>query len=179
VIVVGIDPGLTGAIGWVSSITGACGVADLPTLDLANTGMVRQRIDGRALILLLRGCVPANDSVHVVCERMQTVNNQRTALQNTGSLMRTFGAIEAIIDVLGWRVTYVQPITWKRFYRIDRKGLGLERVELSPPEVSKAMKRASLELARRFYPSDDIRLAKHQNRAEALLMARWGLGTLS
>ena len=79
--------------------------------------------------------------------------------QVMGSLMRSVGAIEAALDITGWEVDRVRPQAWKRCY-----GLGAEKY-------------ASLLKAKALYPSladTDLRLAKHHNRAEALLLAHFG-----
>jgi hypothetical protein len=53
VIVLGIDPGLDGAVAWVDS-RGGWGVSDIPTIALLGTGMVKRRVDGKELIWMLR-----------------------------------------------------------------------------------------------------------------------------
>lgn len=176
-IVIGIDPGLSGALGWIAS-DGRCGVVDMPTVELGGTARVNRRVQGRELILAMRAIAPAADGAHVVCERMQAMAKDRSAVSHEASVMRTFGSIEAVLDILGWQTTYVSPITWKSYFRIDKKGLGLPP-SLKPQQVAKAMKDAGLALARRLYPDAELPLAKHHNRAEALLIARWGMGTLS
>jgi len=159
-ITVGIDPGLTGAIAFVDS-RGTCSIEDMPTVELPGDGLVTRRVDGLKLAQLLRQFVPAGHACQVVLEQVQTMGDKNNAVQTQGSLMRTLGAIEATLEVLRMPTTMVHPKTWKK-----RFGLGSEKGK-------------SLEVARQLYPSAPLELAKHHNRAEALLLARFGQDTLA
>lgn len=154
-IIVGIDPGLTGALAFVDS-RGSCVIEDIPTVALPGNGMVKRKVDGLALARLVRQHCPASEDAMVVCEAVRAMGGKNNAVQTQGSLMRTLGAIEAVFEVLRFPWQIVEPQTWKRHY-----GLGSE-------------KGASLEVARRLYPSAPLKLAKHHNRAEALLIAHYG-----
>lgn len=156
VITIGIDPGLTGAVAFVDS-RGSCVVEDLPTVDLPGNGMVKRRIDGRALADLLRRHVPAADAALVVVEDVHAIGG--SAVQTMGSMMRSLGAIEAVLEVLKLRVEMVKPQAWKRHFGL------------------KSDKAASLATARALYPgaaATALKLAKHHNRAEAVLLAHYG-----
>ena len=154
-IAVGIDPGLTGAIAFIGPNTIA--VEDLPTKPLPGTGKVRSRIDGMALAQLIRRNVPADETAEVFCENVGNIGGKENRTMAQGSLMRTLGAIECACEVLRLPVTLVVPRSWKAFYDLD------------------ADKAASLRTARHLYPDAPLKLAKHQNRAEALLIAHWGM----
>lgn len=154
-IIIGIDPGLTGAITFLDS-RGSMVVEDIPTMALEGNGMVKRKVDGLALARLARNHCPAVEGVTVVCEALRAMPGN--AIQTQGSLMRSFGAIEAVFEVLRFPVMLVDPQTWKRHFGL------------------KSDKAASLEVARRLYPQcNAIARAKDHNRAEALLIAHWGL----
>lgn len=159
-ITVGIDPGLTGAIAFVDSRE-TCAIEDMPTVELPGNGLVTRRVDGLALARLLRQFVPAGHACLVVVEEVQTMGGRNNAVQTQGSLMRSLGAIEAVLEVLRMPPKMVRPQAWKK-----RFGLGSD-------------KKQSLAVARTLYPSAPLKLAKHHNRAEALLLARYGQDTLS
>jgi hypothetical protein len=158
VITIGIDPGLTGAIAFVDSRE-TCAIEDMPTVDLPGEGLVRRRVDGLALARLLRQYVPAGHACQVVVEDVHAIGG--SAVQTMGSMMRSLGAIEGVLEVLRMPPTMVRPQAWKK-----RFGLGSD-------------KKQSLAVARTLYPSAPLKLAKHHNRAEALLLARYGQDTLS
>lgn len=153
--IIGIDPGLTGAIAFIDS-RGCVVVEDIPTVELPGNGMVKRKVDGLALARLVRNHCPAAESATVVCEAVRAMGGQNNAVQTQGSLMRTLGAIEAVFEVLRFPWQIVEPQTWKRFY-----GLGADKA-------------ASMNTARTLYPTAPLKLAKHHNRAEALLIAHYG-----
>ena len=173
-LVVAIDPGLTGACA-VLDHTGLRALFDLPTMQIPGVGptaMVQRKLDGRALCAeLLKACPAAEGKPTVVIEAVATMGGQNNAVQTQGSLLRTLGAAETVPECLGWPVTYVQPQTWKRHF-----GLVKARGEDRTSTQAKSM---SLETARRLFPGADIGKAKHHNRAESILLAAWMLQRLS
>jgi hypothetical protein len=68
-----------------------------------------------------------------------------------------FGSLLGVLQALHIRIELVTPAVWKRSY-----GLGKD-------------KHASLHKARLLFPTADLHLAKHDGRAEALLLAHYAL----
>ena len=64
-IVVGIDPGVTGAIACVDS-HGTCAVEDLPVIEMGGAGRTQRKLCGRGLAELVRRFVPAGEGCMVV-----------------------------------------------------------------------------------------------------------------
>jgi hypothetical protein len=87
---------------------------------------------------------------------------------NEGKLMRTRGHVEALVWLLGWRLEVVQPATWKREFGLLRKK-GLD--DAVPVDKDDARLKA-VEL----FPglADQLQRVKDHNRAESLLIARFG-----
>ncbi len=166
-IVVSVDPGLTGACS-VLDRNGLRAVFDLPTMDIPGVGpkaLVKRKIDGQAFkTLLLKNC-PAGEPVRAVVEGVGTMGGANNAVQTQGSLLRSLGAIEAVLECLGLRPVYASPQAWKRaFGLIDSKATQTER------------KAKALECARRLYPAcREITRARDHNRAEAILLGHWML----
>jgi hypothetical protein len=158
-IVLGIDPGVTGAIAAVGR--DHVQIEDLPTMPTGSAGMLKRKLDAGALVRQLRALVPADVAALVVMEDLHTFPGRVNSPQSQGSLMRTVGVIEGVIAALRLGVHMVQPQAWKAFY-----GIG-------------SLKASSIEKAQRLYPEAPIRLAKHHNRAEALLLAHYGLRRLT
>lgn len=170
-IVIAFDPGLTGA-GAVLDHNGLRAVFDMPVMPIPGVGpkaMVQSKVDGRALVRLLRQHCPAGEAVRSVIEGVNVMGGKDNAVQTQGSLLRTLGAIETVLEVLGWAPSYANPQTWKRFF-------GLVDSKLSASQ----RKRAALECARRLYPQcNEIARAKDHNRAESILIAHWWRTTQS
>jgi hypothetical protein len=170
-IVAAFDPGLSGACA-VLDHNGLRAVFDLPRMQIPNVGpkaLVKEKIDARALHKLLRAHCPAGEAVQAVVEGVMTMGGKNNSMQTQGSLMRTLGAIEAVLECLGWAPAYASPQTWKRSF-------GLIDSELTDTQ----RKRKALECARRLYPScADIARAKDHNRGEAILIGHWARRTMT
>lgn len=153
-IVIGIDPGLTGSIAFVNH-HGGCVIEDIPTKEIPGNGMVKRKVDGLALARLVRKHCPADEQALVVCEAVRAMPGN--AIQTQGSLMRSLGAIESVFEVLRFTMRMVQPQVWKRHFGL------------------KSDKGESLRVARTLYPEcQEIGRAKDHNRAESLLIAHYG-----
>ena len=164
-IVIAVDPGLTGACS-VLGHAGLRAVFDLPTMPIPGVGpkaMIQDKIDGRALVKLLRHHCPLGEPVSAVIESVNVMGGKDNAVQTQGSLLRTLGTVETVLECLGWAPEYANAQTWKRFF-------GLIDSELTPAQ----RKRKALECARRLYPQcNELARAKDHNRAESLLIAHW------
>lgn len=148
--VIGIDPGLSGAVAFVPD-SGAARVVDMPTAPYSKTGFVKRALDLEALARLLE---PYAGSARVYLERVSAFPGQ-----GVGSMfslgMSYWGAAGAAVAA-GLPVTLVEPKAWKAYF-----GLTKDKGE-------------ALTLARRLFPGAELHLAKHHNRAEALLIAAYG-----
>lgn len=170
-IIVAIDPGMKGAIAFIRP-NGVAGVADLPVYD---DGLDR-RLDGRGIYDQLLAWVPPSEACALVVEdvRVRLQGNGGRAINTMHSqtmLMRGRGIIEGVASVARLQITWCTPQKWKNHFSLKRE---------SDDEKSSVTKARSLAMARSMFPGleHDLRLAKHDGRAEALLMARWGQVTL-
>lgn len=159
-IVLGIDPGLTGAVSAICGTRGLLDVADLPTCSNGlETGRMLRWIDPAALCQLLRDWSQrfdfAQHHVQAVIERPIAMPGQQisTAASNFDSL----GAIRGVLASKGIDCRLITPNSWKRYYR-----LGTDKHE-------------SMRIAVDLYPDAPIKLKKHHNRAEAILIGRYVL----
>jgi hypothetical protein len=128
-----------------------------------------KRLHGRQLLDLLRQLVPAGHVALAVFEdvRARPMGNAEkhfNSFHSQNSLVLSRGVIQAVLDVAGFESRAVQPQTWKALF-----GLG------------GADKADSLSMARTLYPglAVELRLAKHHNRAEALLIAHFAKARLT
>lgn len=143
-----IDPGLSGAVGFVHADGAFHSVHDMPTLP-TTTG--RRAVDFALLAEILRDHNPAFTLVERVGPRPH-----EGAVGAFGFGM-TYGGILATLAALGLPHDVIQPAAWKR-----RAGI--------PPG---AEKRASIATAKRLLPSAAgcLTRVKDDGRAEALLLA--------
>lgn len=174
-VVIGIDIGLTGCAARLGPGLPPL-LVDLPTVPDGEPRKGRgekpfqpMRLNGRQVLDLLRELAPAGHSALVVFEdvRARPMHNDKqqfNTFHSQNSLVMSRGVIQAAIDVAGFDSRAVQPSTWKALF-----GLG------------GADKEDSLEKARTLYPAlaHDLRLKKHHNRAESLLIAHYALKKLT
>lgn len=151
-IVVGIDPGITGAIGVLKDGAFAS-VEDLPVM--ANGR--RNQIDAAGVDDLLRQVrtVWPHESFAVVMEQVSAMPGQ--GVSSMFSLGDSFGALRAVVACRRLALDLVTPAKWKRDMGIskDKDFARAKAIQLFPD--------ASVVLSRK----------KDHNRAEALLLALW------
>lgn len=155
--VVGIDPGISGALALVGPGARLLRVADMPTMPRGSGGaFVKNQVAPAALAELLRDWLSDTDKneVRVLLESVTAMPKQGVA--STFSLALTAGLIEGVVAARGYSHELVRPQEWK-------KAMGLS--------ASKDQARAK---ASRIYPEADIHRVKDHNRAEAILIARFG-----
>lgn len=155
-IVSGIDPGLTGAIARFDAATGAMlDVVDMPVFHLIKAGKNSTIIDAYQVAdLLARTCD------HVFVEVQQTRPGQ--SVQAVSKTFTGYGVLLGVIATIGIPVTHVNSRQWKGALKV-------------PAAKDGARARASELICNgaAHWP-----LVKHDGRAEAALIALFGLRTL-
>lgn len=148
--VIGIDPGLTGAIAVVDHDGALLALSDLPIIRDGKLSWV----DGGRLQSFLIDTLTGR-SARALVERVQAFPKQgRSSAFNFGV---GFGSILSVLQARHIAIELVTPASWKR-------AMGLTND-----------KQASLDKARLLFPGADLPFAKHDGRAEALLLAQYGL----
>lgn len=167
-IIIGIDPGLTGAITLLDSIgPRLLECADLPVQSngLAG-GSMRNWLDVTALRHLLREWAMRHGLGHhdvaVAIER--PIPMPSLPAQTIASQFDTFGALRGLFASPGYRTVLFPSPSWKREFGL--KG-------------GKESKHESRDCARRLYPSAPVTRAKDHNRAESILIAHWCIGEIA
>jgi crossover junction endodeoxyribonuclease RuvC len=150
--IIGIDPGLSGAVAVLTPDGTLEALCDVPTLVLSTSRGTRQEYDAGGMVALLQPY--AGPQTHVVIEEAQAMPGQGTRSMCTIGL--GFGVWLGILATLGLAHTRVRPGVWKR-------ALGLTR------DKEQARWRAM-----QLFPSADLRHKKHHGRAEALLLGLYG-----
>jgi crossover junction endodeoxyribonuclease RuvC len=145
---IGIDPGLYGAVAFLSD-EGFL-LWDTATI-LKGTGSVKSEVNASALFQHLLK-INSNEC-SAALERVNSMPGQ--AASGTFSLGDSFGVARACLACAGIPATYVTPQSWKKYFKLT-----------SDKEESRA-------LAIKLYPTAELHLKKHVDRAEALLMATY------
>ncbi|TGB34385.1 hypothetical protein [Burkholderia thailandensis] len=162
-IVIGIDPGIHGAIATLTPSNFAH-VTDMPSRPRAGGGKTRNEIDPIALRNELRRMVPADEKGVVVMESQHAFMGSGArigSLASQASLAATKATVATVCELVGLSINFVTPKEWQKFYGI-RSGV-------------ESTKKQSLRIARELFGQELCPLEKHDGRADALLIARWGL----
>jgi crossover junction endodeoxyribonuclease RuvC len=150
--VIGIDPGISGAIA-VFEDGKLDFFIDMPTLKIASGKTMKSHISAIALADILDGWSP--NAAHVVTERVHARPGQGvTSMFNFG---RSAGIIEGVVAALRMPHTYVTPATWTK--------------AVGRPAGKDASRMRAMEL----FPSkaELFKRAKDDGRADAALIAYW------
>ena len=153
-IVMSIDPGLSGAIA-VFRYTDheLIGIFDMPTHELTRNGKAKRQVSASGLA----GIFSAHKPHHVIVEKVSAMPGQ--GVTSMFSFGRSFGLIEGILAAYEIPATYVMPSVWT-------KGIGRG--------VGKDASRAR---ACELYPAHQKSFArvKDDGRADAVLIGAWYL----
>ena len=150
---IAIDPGITGAVARISQ-GGAYEVHDLPVMAKGKgSSKVKNQVDPAGLRRLLE---PYYRDWETVCiERIASMPGQGVA--SMFSMGDTFGCIRGVCAAMGFRVEIITPQSWKKHYKLgkDKEVVRAKAIEL--------------------FPDAPLSRKKDHNRAEALLIANYGL----
>lgn len=155
---ISVDPGIKGALAFFGP-GASVSVHDMPTRAKPGNTKIRNEIDPKALQVLLRLRVPADEKGLVVMENLNTFAGG--SVQTMGSLEATKAVICTVCELSGFDMAFVSPREWQRFFGI----------KATPSETTKQQ---SLRLARQLFGNDYCPLQKHDGRADALLIGRYG-----
>lgn len=150
-ITIGIDPGLTGAIGVLND-GHFVAVEDMPIIVKGN-GKVKNEVDVSGTIRLLRQYGEPSEYISCVIERVNARPNQ--GVSTIFSLGDSFGCARSAVSACRFELRYVTPQVWKKHFKLT-----------SDKEQCRAY-------AVKLWPDAPLHLKKHQDRAEALLMSKW------
>ena len=148
--IVGIDPGITGAVGILNDDGTFFSVLDIPTIQAGGGRKVKNECNPVPVFEELKK-LPVPSIVAI--ERVHSM--PKMASQTVFSMGDSFGVVRAVVASLGIPTVFVEPREWKKHF-----GLGKDK------EQSRAK-------ANHLFPYAPLSLVKHHNRAESLLIARW------
>ena len=151
--IVGIDPGLSGAIAILEN-NKVLSIFEMPVMPEGKKN--KRQINSAQLVKILKDNISSNDEISVVIEQVNAMPGQGvTSMFNFG---QTFGAIKGICAALELPIFFVRPSKWKKHF-----------------ELINASKDASRTKAIEMYPKLSSELAKKKdvNKSDAILIARF------
>jgi len=153
-ILIGIDPGLTGAIAILEGKK-VLNIYEMPVM--AEGKKNKKQLNSAQLVALIKEYANNNnDDVVVIVEQVNAMPGQGvTSMFNFG---QTFGAIKGICAALKLPIFFVRPLKWKKHF-----------------ELVNSSKDSSRTKAIEMYPTLSNQLAKKKdvNKSDAILIARF------
>jgi len=155
---IGIDPGVDGAIALLNEDLTVAEVIDMPT-ELKSTG--KREVNAVELGKILYRMVHYAGTLHVTVILEQVGSYRKEGRQQGGVSMfgfgDSFGCVRGVCGALKIPVIRITPASWKR-----KCGL------IGKP------KDAARTLAQQLYPEVSLARKKDVDRADAILIARYG-----
>ena len=151
--IIGIDPGLSGAIAVLEN-NKVLNIFDMPVMSEGKKN--KRQLNSAQLVKLLKDNISKNEEISVVVEQVNAMPGQGvTSMFNFG---QTFGAIKGVCAALGLPIFFVRPSKWKKYF-----------------ELINSSKDSSRTKAIEMYPalSNDLAKKKDVNKSDAILIARF------
>ena len=151
--IIGIDPGLSGAIAILKK-NKVLSIFDMPVMSEGKKN--KKQLNSAQLVSLLKESIGDNEETVVVVEQVNAMPGQGvTSMFNFG---QTFGAIKGICAALELPIFFVRPSKWKKYF-----------------ELINSSKDSSRTKAIEMYPALSNQLSKKKdvNKSDAILIARF------
>ena len=151
--VIGIDPGLSGAIAILEN-NKVLEIFDIPVMSEGKKN--KRQLNSAQLVNIIRENTKSSEEIIVVVEQVNAMPGQGvTSMFNFG---QTFGAIKGVCAALQLPIFFVRPSKWKKHF-----------------ELIKASKDSSRTKTIEMYPhlSNQLSKKKDVNKSDAILIARY------
>ena len=152
-IIVGIDPGITGAISILENKK-ILEVYDTPTMIDGKKN--KRQVNGAQVTNIIKERLNSNKEIIVVVEKVNAMPGQGvTSMFNFG---QSFGVIKGICSALSVPIYFVRPAQWKKHFNLIKTNKDASRTK-----VIEVYPKISSKLSRK----------KDSNKADAILIARY------
>ena len=151
--IIGIDPGLTGAIAILEN-NKVLNIFEMPVMSEGKKN--KRQLNSAQLVKLLKDNISKNEEVSVVVEQVNAMPGQGvTSMFNFG---QSFGVIKGICSALSLPIHFVRPTKWKKHFNLIKTHKDASRTKVIEvyPEISSKLSRK-----------------KDSNKADAILIARY------
>ena len=151
--VIGIDPGLSGAIAVLEN-NKVLNMFEMPVMSEGKKN--KRQLNSALLVTLIKENIENSEEVAVVVEQVNAMPGQGvTSMFNFG---QTFGAIKGICAALELPIFFVRPSKWKKYFELINSSKDSSRtkdIEMYPKLSSQLPKK------------------KDVNKSDAILIARF------
>ena len=151
--IVGIDPGLSGAIAVLEEKK-VLALFDMPVMSEGKKN--KNQLNSAQLVNILKENIKNDEDIAVVVEQVNAMPGQGvTSMFNFG---QTFGAIKGVCAALNLPIVFVRPSKWKKHFELINSSKDSSRTKVIE-----------------MYPSLSNQLARKKdvNKSDAILIARF------
>ena len=151
--IIGIDPGLSGAIAVLEDKK-VLGIYEMPVM--AEGKKNKRQLNSAQLVDIIKNNVIESEEIAVVVEQVNAMPGQGvTSMFNFG---QTFGAIKGVCAALELPIFFVRPSKWKKYFDLINSSKDSSRTKVIE-----------------MYPSLSSQLTKKKdvNKSDAILIARF------
>ena len=151
--IIGIDPGLSGAIAILEN-KNVLKLFDMPVM--AEGKKNKKQLNSAQLVNIIKKNINKSDDVAVVVEQVNAMPGQGvTSMFNFG---QTFGAIKGVCAALNLPIFFIRPSKWKKHFELINSSKDSSRTKVIE-----------------MYPSLSNQLSKKKdvNKSDAILIARY------
>ena len=151
--VIGIDPGLSGAIAVLDDKK-VLKIIDMPVM--AEGKKNKKQLNSAQLVNIIKENINNNEEIAVVVEQVNAMPGQGvTSMFNFG---QTFGAIKGVCAALSLPIFFVRPSKWKKYFELINSSKDSSRTKVIE-----------------MYPSLSSQLIRKKdvNKSDAILIARF------
>ena len=151
--VIGIDPGLSGAIAILEDKK-VLSLYDMPVM--AEGKKNKRQLNSAQLVNIIKENINISDQIAVVVEQVNAMPGQGvTSMFNFG---QTFGAIKGVCAALELPIFFVRPSKWKKYFELINSSKDSSRTKVIE-----------------MYPTLSKQLSKKKdvNKSDAILIARF------
>ncbi len=151
--IIGIDPGLSGAIAVLEDKK-VLGIHEMPVM--AEGKKNKRQLNSAQLVNIIKNNIIESEEIAVVVEQVNAMPGQGvTSMFNFG---QTFGAIKGVCAALELPIFFVRPSKWKKYFDLINSSKDSSRTKVIE-----------------MYPSLSSQLTKKKdvNKSDAILIARF------
>ena len=149
--IIGIDPGLSGAIAILEN-NKVLNIFDIPVMSEGKKN--KRQLNSALLVNLLKENINPNEEVSVVVEQVNAMPGQGvTSMFNFG---QSFGILKGICSAMQLPMFFVRPAKWKKYFNLinsEKDASRTKAIEVFP------------------YISSELSRKKDSNKADAILIA--------
>ena len=152
-IIIGVDPGVSGGISILENKK-VIEVYDMPTMIEGKKN--KRQVNGSQVTNIIKENVDTNKETTVVVEHVNAMPGQGvTSMFNFG---QSFGVIKGVCAALSLPIYFVRPTKWKKYFNLIKTNKDASRTKVIEvyPHISSKLSRK-----------------KDSNKADAILIARY------